>query len=120
MKGFAKAAWAAIILFSASPALADDPMAGAYGNTISIEYPDKTIDTLYVRPDGTYVLDSVHLGFTTGTWSISGGQTCFTQLQPATDQPPACSPTVAKQPGDTWQGVGRGGVPVTIKIWPGT
>ncbi|HRD47304.1 MAG TPA: hypothetical protein PLF78_12560 [Caulobacter sp.] len=115
MRLFASVAIAAALL--AGPALAADPMASAYGNTVVIVYGDGTTVNLYVNEDGTYT-GSSPAGESAGTWAISGGQTCFTQSSPE-PTPPSCSKTVNKNVGDSWQGEGQGGAPVTISIQAG-
>lgn len=117
MKFLAKAAIAAAIFMAAGPALAADPMASAYGNTVSIVYGDGTTVKLFIDEGRSYTGDSP-MGQSAGTWSISGGQTCFTQTSPEA-APPSCGPTVAKNVGDSWQGTGQGGAPVTISIEAG-
>lgn len=117
MKFLAKAAIAAAIFMAAGPALAADPMAAAYGNTVTIVYSDGTTVKLFIDEGGTYTGESP-AGQSAGTWSISGGQTCFTQTSPEAT-PPSCGPTVSKNVGDTWQGTGQGGAPVTISILAG-
>lgn len=98
-----------------------DPMASAYGNTVSITYPDGTIVELFIEPDGTYKATSPQQGQVGGTWAIADGQTCFTQLDPvpAPGMSPNCGPTVDKNVGDTWDGVGIGGAPVKLTIIAG-
>lgn len=116
MKVLVKAAVAAAVLAFASPALAD-PMAAAYGNTVVITYGDGTVVKLYIDEGGSYSGESP-AGQTSGTWEISGGQTCFTQTAPEAG-PPSCSATVEKNVGDSWQGTGQGGAPVTVTIQAG-
>lgn len=115
MRLFASVAIAAAML--AGPALAADPMASAYGNTVVIVYGDGTTVNLYVNEDGTYT-GSSPMGESAGTWAISGKQTCFTQSSPE-PAPASCSPTVTKNVGDSWTGTGQGGAPVTISIQAG-
>lgn len=117
MKFLTKAALAATILMAASPALAADPMAAAYGNTVTIVYGDGTTVKLFIDEGGAYTGESP-MGQSSGTWEISGGQTCFTQQAPEAT-PPSCSPTVSKNVGDSWQGTGQGGAPVTVTIVAG-
>ncbi len=117
MKFLAKAAVAAAIFMSAGPALAADPMAAAYGNTVTIVYGDGTTVKLFIDEGGTYTGDSP-MGQSSGTWAINGGETCFTQQSPEAT-PPSCSATVSKNVGDTWQGTGQGGAPVTVSIVAG-
>lgn len=115
MRLLASVAIAAVMM--AGPALAADPMASAYGNTVVIVYGDGTTVNLYVNEDGTYTGTSP-AGESAGTWTISGGQTCFTQTSPEAS-PPSCSKTVNKNVGDTWTATGQGGAPVTITIQAG-
>ena len=117
MKFLAKAAIAAAFLMAAGPALAADAMATAYGNTVVITYGDGTTVKLFIDEGGSYTGDSP-MGASAGTWSISGGQTCFTQTSPEAT-PPSCGATVSKNVGDVWQGTGQGGAPVTITIQAG-
>lgn len=116
MRILASAALVAAIMM-AGPALAADPMASAYGNTVVTVYGDGTTVNIYVNEDGTYTASSP-AGESAGTWAISGGQTCFTQSSPQAG-PPTCSKTVSKNVGDTWTGTGQGGAPVTITIQAG-
>lgn len=115
MRLFASVAIAAAMM--AGPALADDPMASTYGNTVVIVYGDGTTVKLFVNADGTYT-GSSPMGESAGSWTASGGQTCFTQTAPQA-APPSCSPTVSKNVGDSWTGTGQGGAPVTISIQAG-
>ncbi len=115
MRLFASVAIAAAML--AGPALAADPMASAYGNTVVITYGDGTTVNLYVNEDGTYT-GSSPMGESAGTWAISGGQTCFTQSSPEAT-PASCSKTVSKNVGDTWTSTGQGGAAVTVTIQAG-
>ena len=117
MKILAKAAIAAAIFMAAGPALAADPMAAAYGNTVNIVYGDGTTVKLFIDEGGSYTGESP-AGQSSGTWSISGGQTCFTQTAPE-PTPPSCGPTVSKNVGDSWQSTGQGGAPVTVTIQAG-
>lgn len=117
MKILTKVALVAAMLVAATPALAGDPMAGAYGNTVQIVYGDGTTVKLYVDEGGSYTGEGP-AGPTAGTWTISGGQTCFTQSSPEATAP-SCSATVSKQVGDTWQAAGQGGAMATISIIAG-
>jgi len=91
-------------------------MASAYGNTVNIVYGDGTTVKLFMMRRLLHRRKPA--GQSSGTWSISGGQTCFTQTAPEAT-PPSCAPTVSKNVGDTWEGTGQGGAPVTISIVAG-
>lgn len=114
MRLLATLALAATML--AGPALAD-PMASTYGNTVVVTYGDGTTVNIYVNEDGTYT-GSSPMGESAGTWTASGGQTCFTQSSPEPGEP-SCSQTVSKNVGDSWQSTGQGGAPVTVTIQAG-
>lgn len=101
----------------AGPAMAADAMASAYGNTVVITYGDGTVVKLFIEADGTYTGESP-MGQSSGTWAISGGQTCFTQTSPQAGEP-SCSKTVSKNVGDTWTAPGAGGAPATVTIQAG-
>ena len=101
----------------AGPAMAD-PMASAYGNTVVVTYPGDAKVKLHVNADGTYESIAPDGAKASGTWTVSGGQTCFTQTAPAA-MPASCSPTVDKKVGDSWTATGQGGAPVTVTIVEG-
>ena len=58
MKFLAKAAIAAAMFMAAGPALAADPMATAYGNTVVITYGDGTTVKLFIDEGGSYTGES--------------------------------------------------------------
>lgn len=122
MRLLAKVAACSLALAAlAGPALAADPMASAYGNTVSVTYPDGTTVKLFIEADGTYTSSGGPAGDSSGTWAIKGGQTCFTQVspEPQAGMSPSCSPTVSKNVGDTWTAPAQGGATATITISAG-
>ncbi|MDQ0462917.1 hypothetical protein QO010_000665 [Caulobacter ginsengisoli] len=122
MRLLAKVAACSLMLAAlAGPAMAADAMASAYGNTVSVTYPDGTTVKLFIEADGTYTSTGGPSGDTMGAWAIKGGQTCFTQTspEPPAGTSPSCSPTVTKNVGDTWTAPGQGGATATITITAG-
>lgn len=112
-----KIAFGIAAAFAMAGAVQAAPMDTAYGNTVVVTYPGGVVSKLYVEADGTYTATSP-MGAVKGTWAIADGQTCFTQTEPA-GVPASCGPTVDKQIGDTWDGVGVGGAPVTLTLVAG-
>lgn len=122
MRLLAKVAACSLALAAlAGPALAADPMASAYGNTVNVTYADGTTVKLFIEQDGSYTSTGGPAGDTSGTWAIKGGQTCFTQVSPPPPEgmSPSCSPTVSKNVGDTWTAPGQGGAEATVSITAG-
>jgi len=103
MRNFFFAAVAAALL--ATPALADDIMAGYYGNTVVSTSQLGESHTHY-KPDHTFdVTLTGGMGTFTGkgTWEIKDGQLCRTYDQPPPGLPnPFCIAVAAHQPGDSW------------------
>ena len=98
-----------------------DPMAGAYGNTVTITYPNGVAAKMMIDADGAYTTVGPDGSKAKGTWKAADGQTCFTQIDPA---PPAgmaanCSPTVEHKAGDSWDAPGPNGSTLKIAIVAG-
>jgi hypothetical protein len=98
---FALAAFALL----ATPALAADPMAGVYGNTV-VSKGAKSTTKMWFKADHTYtgaLPDGTKLS---GTWEDANSQLCVMSKEP---KPPAgmeksCGPSMAgKKAGDKWQ-----------------
>ena len=95
----------AIIMFAcALPAAAsaqDNPMQGAFGNTIVSVQPDGVTTRTYVDLDGTYrsVTDGAEV---TGRWHVDKGMICYLAEQPA---PAAelCALGPKKKVGSKWR-----------------
>lgn len=80
-----------------SPAPAD-PMAGFYGNTLSISAPYFAAKRYYA-PDHTY-RDTGDDGDVLGTWTIEDGKICVTPQQP--DARRYCNVGLGRHTGDRW------------------
>ncbi|ALL13525.1 hypothetical protein [Caulobacter henricii] len=112
---------AAVLALGISGAALADPMASAYGNTVTITYPNGAVAKMHIDADGTYVTKTPDGASSKGTWKIDGGNTCFSQTEPA---PPAgmaanCSPTAEKKVGDSWTAPGPNGSTITVAIVAG-
>ena len=80
-------------------ALASDPFAAFYGNSVSVSGAagDRTV---LINEDGTYET----VGGASGTWAMEGDQACFTQTEPAApDAKPYCVSAEARAVGDSWE-----------------
>ncbi|MBL6854085.1 MAG: hypothetical protein ISS15_07730 [Alphaproteobacteria bacterium] len=100
---------ASALAFIASPALADDVMAGYYGNTVVVSGGMVESHTHY-RGDKTFDVTASAMGMDYkfgGTWEIKGDQICrtFVGSQPPNITNPNCSPLSAlasHKVGETW------------------
>ena len=97
----------AAVLFAgpgvAQPAPPVDPMAGFYGNTVTVDVPAAGYYVRrYIDPDGTW-REPRCSSWIRGAWKIEGGQVCSWQTEPAVHNPHRyCYPIVARQVGDEW------------------
>ncbi|MEJ0026829.1 MAG: hypothetical protein WDN01_12445 [Rhizomicrobium sp.] len=114
---------AATALFSTA-ALADDPFAVAYGNTVTQTLPDGTKLVIYVNPDKTW--QQTAGGKTTkGTYAWKDAtNVCFTVTDPAPADPSQatfCNEIKGDHKvGDTWTETSRDGkTTITMTITPG-
>lgn len=115
-------ALAATTMF-ASVALADDPMSGAYGNTVTITNAKGETTKLAINEDSTYETTLPDGNVHKGKWAMTadGSQVCFTQSEPvpAPDAKPACGAVhPGKKAGDTWE-QGEGENKIVLAIVPG-
>ena len=86
-----------------SPSPSPDPMAGFYGNTVTIAVPDGYYYARrYIDPDGTW-REPRGDGFIGGKWAFENGQVCSWQTEPAVqDATRYCYAPVARKVGDEW------------------
>ena len=116
-------ATAATVLFSTA-ALADDPFAVAYGNTVTQTLPDGTKFTIYVNPDKTWE-QSVGGKTVKGTYAWKDGtNVCFTVTDPVPADPSKatfCNEIKGDHKvGDTWTETAPDGkTAITIAITAG-
>jgi hypothetical protein len=111
-------------VFIAGVALADDPMAGAYGNTVTVTNAKGQTTKIVISEDKSYQATLPDGKVHKGTWGLSADvtQICFTQTEPApaADAKPACGMLrPGKKAGDTWD-EGEGDAKTTIAIIAGT
>ena len=116
---FAAAAVAALAVSTAAQA---DPLAGAYGNTITITQDDGTKFTAYFNADKTW---EEHHGATVvkGTFEFKdNNQLCKTITAPAPADPAkatSCEVAQDHKIGDTWTETSPNGKSITITITAG-
>lgn len=96
---------------------ADNPMTGAFGNTIVSVQPDGTTTRTYVDPDGSYrsVTDGAE---TSGRWEVRRGLVCYSALTPA-PAAPLCSLGPKKKVGAKWKVFLSDDASVKVSIVPG-
>lgn len=105
----------------AGVAFAEDPLAGVYGNTVTITNAGGEVTKLHINADNSYAAmlpgDVTHKG----TWAVTEGTICFTLVEPAppADAQPVCGLVEAgRKAGDSWD-QGEGDQKVTIAITEG-
>ncbi|MGH6870742.1 MAG: hypothetical protein ACREHE_04470 [Rhizomicrobium sp.] len=98
---------AAVVALAAAPALADDVMAGYYGNTIVSTGGMAEIHT-HFRADHSFDMSGSMMGMTRtfqGHWALDGkGNVCrtFEGEAPKNTPNPLCTPVIAHKVGDRW------------------
>ena len=105
-------------------ALAADPYAAFYGNTVSITGADGTKVTSFVNADMTWEQHAPSGAVVKGTYVWKAATTaCFTQTDPAPKSPDGatvCLPNqTAHNVGDSWSVAGGDGKPVTVSLTAG-
>lgn len=117
---------AAVLAVIATPALADDVLAGIYGNTVVVGGGMVESHSHY-RADKTFDVSASFMGTDYkfgGTWEIKGDQICRTfvgELPPNTTNP-NCSPLAAlagHKVGETWTTTAPNGQTRTLTIKAG-
>lgn len=105
MRAFA--AVSIVLLFTATPALADDLMASRYGNT-TITTDGKGVQAkLYYNADHTFRANMGGADYK-GTWKVEDGKLCVTTETTVPGMPnPQCNPLAARHVGESWD-VGNG------------
>ena len=113
----------AAFLALTSAALAADPYASMYGNTVTITGSDGSKTTSYVNQDMTYETHAPNGMVIKGTYTWKDATTaCFTQTDPAPqpNQQPLCLQNqTAHNVGDSWTVNGMDSKPVTVAITAG-
>jgi len=115
---------AAMAACFATPALAGDPFAIAYGNTVTQTFPGGMVLTIYVNPDKTW---EQHMGgkIVKGTYAWTDDtHVCFTVTDPAPTDPSKAQmcneiKDEGHKVGDTWTESLPNGGTMTMTITPG-
>lgn len=116
---------AALAVLAALPALADDPMANTYANTVVATSADGTVTKSHYNADKTYETTGQDGATSKGTWELTEGDTkiCITPTEPppAPDAKlPLCAPFLgARNPGDKWEQAGFDGQNVSVELVAG-
>jgi len=105
---------------------ADDPMAGAYGNTVVVTNAKGEKSKLWINKDGTFKGETAKGEKFTGKWALKDGKYCSTVDLPANapkDTPApkeSCSPFAGPhKAGDKWTQKDAEGADVTVEIVAG-
>jgi hypothetical protein len=111
------AASLAAALGAAPPAAPADPMANAYGNTITLSIEPFWRARQYIEPDHTW-RQVASDGKVNGTWKVDGDQVCLTQTSPP--GPTYCNPVGPHEVGESWTNIDPGtGQTVVIRLVKG-
>jgi hypothetical protein len=114
---------AAVAAVFATPALAGDPLAVGYGNTVTQTFQDGTVVVVYVNADKTW---EQHRGgqVVKGTFTIQDDtHACFTVTDPAPADPSKATNCIEvkgdHKVGDTWTEPLPNGASMTVSITAG-
>jgi hypothetical protein len=119
---------AAAVLGFATAAMADDKMAGTYGNTVLVTNAAKEVTTYWFKADKTVKLKDAKGQDLNATWELTEADTkiCLTAVLPAGATPPeggvkpSCSEFVgSKVAGDKWDQKDAEGKPIAVEIKAG-
>jgi len=107
---FVSIALAGCFVMAATAALADDPMANTYANTIVSKDSKGMSSSLYFNQDGTYTMKATGPNGAPmtipGKWSLKdeGKTICLVTAAPPNTPPapPSCSALQTHNVGDTW------------------
>ena len=86
----------------ASAAFADN-VSGMVGNTAVCSAPNGGVTKVYTDTAASYSIVLPGGQSMKGTVKDDGTKICYTQTDPATSDPPVCTPSVARKVGDTWE-----------------
>jgi len=112
----------AVLALSGGAALAADPLANYYGNTLVVNGPDGAFKIWY-KADKTYTGLNASGVKISGTWAVAGDQICVTQTSPApaAGQEKHCGGVAPdKKVGDTWQNTWNDGKTYTQSLVAGS
>ncbi len=111
----------AVILMPAE-ALAADPLAAYYGNTVVITDAKGQMGRTLINPDHSFVSYQPDGTAVRGVWETDAKQICYTVTSPAPPQgqaaPRVCRPLVAHRVGDSWT-ISQNGQNWTATLKPG-
>jgi YD repeat-containing protein len=117
MRKFALGLAASMLAFG--PALAGDPMASRYENTVTLTDASGAVTKIYYDKDGTMktVLPDGATG--TGKWAVKDGKLCVTLDAGPSAGMENCNPMVERKVGDEWELTLADGSKVKVKLEAG-
>jgi hypothetical protein len=89
-----------------------------FGNTLQITGPDGGVSKIFVNADGSYSRTAPDGTSTSGSWSETDSQMCFTQQTP-TPGSALCGPKITQSTGDNWTGARPDGAVSQLTIVSG-
>ena len=107
--------------FAATAALADDPLAVYYGNTIVFSTPKGEMGRQLVNPDHTFISYQPSGLAVKGTWAVNNNVVCYTRTDPApraNEQGTVCRPLRPHKVGDSWT-INQNGVTMNVTLRAG-
>jgi hypothetical protein len=110
---------AAAVVALTMPALAADPMANYYGNTL-VGKSERGEMHMWYKADNTYT-STFNDRPSAGTWAAEGDKVCLTQTVPPAPAgtPPRCFPMAAHTVGDTWTAPTQNGDTMSMTLVAG-
>lgn len=111
------AAASLVALMAAGPALADDSMAVAIGNTLVAKDANGAATHYHFAADNTYHAVLPDKSEQVGTWSVAEGKFCVTPKDAA--EPQCGEPLAGQKLGDTWETTDAAGAKFTLSLLEG-
>lgn len=106
-------------LFMTGAALAGDPMASRYENTVTLTDPTGAVTKVYYNKDGTMktVLPDGTEG--TGKWAVKDGKLCVVFDQGPNAGMESCNPLADRKVDEEWEVPGPDGAVIKVKLVKG-
>jgi hypothetical protein len=115
----------AVVALTGGVALADDPMANTYDNTVVVTNAKGEVSKIHFGADKSYTTMGADGQTVKGTWALAEGDSkiCYTQVEPAPAPDmaqPACAPFLGKRDvGTKWEQAGTDGQNVSVELVAG-
>ncbi|NWG70120.1 MAG: hypothetical protein HXY23_00710 [Parvularculaceae bacterium] len=105
--------------FVAGAALAGDPMASRYENTVTLTDPTGAVTKIYYNKDGTMKTVMPDGTEGTGKWAVKDGKLCVVFDQGPNAGVESCNPLVDRKVDEEWEVPGPGGMKIKAKLVKG-